>query len=415
MAGQGFWDSKIPTERVLHAVVQQADARDAAILMLLYAEGLSVVEVSALDLCDLSLEDQLVTARAAGKEKHVRLPVALLDVLHDWLDQRGKTPGPLFLAGSPEEVRRLSASAIRAMVTRRSKWDGVIVERHVDETGRVRCYDQNGRLCWDMTSRERVVLVEDLRRYAPGLHVGQLGWTVPDTCDGYKWVEVEFDNGVRLPVLTYGLERVLPERAQSISDEVIAKNRGTMHDADPVVTEQQRTQHVYSTYSAYVAAGNVLRLGSGPEELYAFTFPSLRELAALKGEEFYPIKVGYTRDSAGAIARVAQMMNWPRDDSSLPEAFQATRGPSAFITLGMKSIATVGEGMGESPWVERAGFPERAELLLICGTLSGRELEVAVHRRLREMGRQIETAVGKEWFRTNAQELANICMMFRNE
>ncbi|MCK4374917.1 MAG: tyrosine-type recombinase/integrase, partial [Candidatus Brocadiae bacterium] len=172
MAGQGFWDSKIPTERVLHVVVQQAGARDAAILMLLYAEGLSVDEVSALELCDLSLEDQLLTVRAMGEGRRVHLSAAVLDTLRDWLNQRGKAPGPLFLAGSPEEARPLSASPIRAMVTRKSKWDGVVVKRHVDETGRIYCYDQNDRLCWDMTQRERGVLVEDLRRSASGLHVG---------------------------------------------------------------------------------------------------------------------------------------------------------------------------------------------------------------------------------------------------
>ncbi len=303
------------------------------------------------------------------------------------------------------------------MVTRKSKWDAVIVKREVDKAGCVYCYDQNGRLCWDMTQRERVVLVEDLGRYAPGLHVGQLGWTVPDTCDGYKWVDVEFDNGVRLSVLTYGLERVLPERAQSISDEMIANNRNTIHDADPAVAEKQRADYVLCTYGAYVDSERALRLGGGPEELYAFTFPSLRELAALKGEESYPVKIGYTRSSAGAVARIAQMMNWPHEayQQNFPEGLQASRGPGATVMLGMKSIVTVGEGMGEGSWVERAGFPERAELLLICGTPSGRELEVAVHRQLRQMGRQVETAVGKEWFRTNAQELANICKLFLNE
>jgi hypothetical protein len=291
----------------------------------------------------------------------------------------------------------------------------VIVKREVDEGGYVRCYDQNDRLCWDMTQRERVVLVEDLRRYASGLHVGQLGWTLPETCDGYKRVDVQFDNGVRLSVLTYGLERVLPERAQGISEEIIARSRDTMHDADTPVAEKKRAEQVRSTYGEYVDAEDVQRMGNGQEELYAFTFPSLKELAELKGEELYPVKIGYTRDSAGAVARVADMMNLPRDDRLLPECFEARRGPGAFVSLGLKSLATVGEGMGESPWVERAGYPERVKLLLVCAAEDARALETAVHRELGRMGRRIEAAVGKEWYMTNTDELLQLCRALLGE
>jgi hypothetical protein len=288
------------------------------------------------------------------------------------------------------------------MVTRKSKWDGIIVNREVDEDGRVYCYDKNERLCWDMNQPERVVLVEDLRCYAAGLHVGQLGWTVPETCDGYKWVDVQFDNGVRLPILTFGLERVLPEKAQSISEEMIAANRGTMHDADPVVAEEQRVQHVRSCYSPFVDAEETFRIGAGPEELYAFTFPSLRELAQLKGNDFFPVKVGYTRAGSGCVARIASMMNLSPD-------------ACVELPLGMQALATVGEGMGESAWVERAGYPEKAELLLVCATDDGRSLEVAVHRELRGMDRHVKSAVGKEWFNTNAKELKSICQRILNK
>jgi T5orf172 domain len=112
----------------------------------------------------------------------------------------------------------------------------------------------------------------------------------------------------------------------------------------------------------------MVELGYGHEELYAFTFPSLRELASLKGAAHYPVKIGYTvTQHAGAINRI------------------------------------------QSQIIEPAAFPERTALLLVYRTWDGRALELLVHAELRRRDRRLATAPGREWFMTNKGEVADLC------
>ena len=256
---------------------------------------------------------------------------------------------------------------------KKSEFDGIVVKREVSPEGYLYCYDKNGRSCWGSPEPERVVLTNDLRKYATGLHIGSLGWTVPGTTDGYKWVDVQFDCGPRLPILVYGLERVPPERGDEVSARLIAEHKNTRFDADPAVAEECRREWVRKSYEAFLATDEMVESGEGDQEVYAFTFRSLQELAKLKNEAMYRVKVGWTQN---------------KDDGSLGRI----RG-FAF---------------------EKAAFPERPSILLIQSTWNGRALETAIHRRLREQGRRILTAPGVEWFLTNAAEILAICNEFKD-
>jgi hypothetical protein len=254
------------------------------------------------------------------------------------------------------------------MMAKKSKYDGIIVKRVVDDQGFVHAYDKNDRACWGGDEPERVVLTHDLRKYAAGLHIGQLGWTVPETTDSYKWIDVVFDNGVQLPILVYGIERVVAERAAAIAMGLIEKNRNTRFDADPVVAERCYREWIKGEHSGWVNADETVELGNGDEEVYAFTFPSLQELAGLKGAARYPVKIGYTADKdAGAIQRIRSLM------------------------------------------IEADAFPERPALLLVCRTWDGRALEASIHAELRRRERRLVTAPGIEWFMTNEREVAELC------
>jgi hypothetical protein len=111
--------------------------------------------------------------------------------------------------------------------------------------------------------------------------------------------------------------------------------------------------------------------GCGPAEVYAYTFPSLRELARTKGNDKYPVKVGYSADQdAGAVARIRTQM------------------------------------------IEAAGFPERPTLLSIYRTWDGRALESLIHAELRRRRCRMTTAVGAEWFVTDRHEVAEVCGQF---
>lgn len=259
-------------------------------------------------------------------------------------------------------------------MAKKSKYDGIVVNRVVDDEGFVHAYDKNDRACWGGDQPERVVLMHDLRKYASGLHIGQLGWTVPETTDSYKWIEVVFDNGVQLPILVYGIERVVPEQAAAIAMDLIEKNRNTRFDADPVVAERCYREWIKEEHSGWVDADQTVELGNGDEEVYAFTFSSLQELARLKGATHYPVKIGYTADKdVGAIQRIRSLMT------------------------------------------EVAAFPERPALLLVCRTWDGRALEASIHAELRRRERRLVAAPGIEWFMTNEREVAELCQQLASD
>ena len=224
------------------------------------------------------------------------------------------------------------------------------------------------RECWYAVNPERVVLLDDLRRYAEGLHIGQLGWTVPASTDGYKWVDVRFDNGPCLPILTFGFQRGLPEKAETISRKLIEANRNTRFDADEIVAERCRQEWIRAEFSPFIDIEGFVELGTGIEELYAFTFPSLMLLAEMRNETRFPVKVGYTgKSETGSLGRIRQLMG------------------------------------------ELAAYPEKARVLIVHRTDAGRKFESKVHRELRNRGKKLTTAMGKEWFRTNTEELIEIC------
>lgn len=251
---------------------------------------------------------------------------------------------------------------------KKNRFDGIVVKREADSEGIVHAYDKNDRACWSGDQRERVVLTQDLRKYAPGLHIGQLGWTVLGTTDAYKWIDVLFDNGVQLPILVYGIERVVPERANAIAADMVRKNRNTRFDADPVVAERCYREWIKREHAAWVNCDQTAELGTGPEEVYAFTFPSLQELAQLKQSSHYPVKIGYSgNQDAGAIQRIRGQI------------------------------------------FEAAAFPERPTLLLIYRTWDGRALETLVHAELKRRDRKLATAPGVEWFTTNKSEVTELC------
>lgn len=256
-------------------------------------------------------------------------------------------------------------------MAKKNRFDGVVASQVITEEGYVHTFDKNERDCWDNTIAVRVVLVKDLRSYGKELHIGQLGWSIPGTTDGYKAIEVEFDTGqrlfVRLPFGVSPIVQIVPERANEILEALIDKHRNTRFDADCVVAEKCRQQWIDENYGKYISLTEMTLSGEGDQELYAFTFPSLRELATCKGEDKYPVKIGFSKESdAGALGRIRQQIT------------------------------------------EAAAYPEQPVLLHVHRTWDGRNIEKQVHQKLRELDRKVEHSLGKEWFLTSKSELIDI-------
>jgi integrase len=106
------------------------DARDAALIAMLYSIGLRRFEVVALDLEDFNSETGAVHVRH-GKRGKARLPFlasGAIAAMNDWLAVRGSAPGPLFTAfykGGVMTGRRLSDQAVYHILQVRQRQAGV--------------------------------------------------------------------------------------------------------------------------------------------------------------------------------------------------------------------------------------------------------------------------------------------------
>lgn len=95
------------------------------------------------------------------------------------------------------------------------------------------------------------------------------------------------------------------EAANTVAEELVSRNRNTRFDADPGVAASCREDWIAKYYGDYLTLSETIVKGVGDQELYAFTFPSLIELARLKGQDHYPVKIGFSKNASdGALGRI---------------------------------------------------------------------------------------------------------------
>ncbi|MBI1248133.1 hypothetical protein GC197_09865 [bacterium] len=219
-------------------------------------------------------------------------------------------------------------------------------------------------------AQERVVLKEDLRRVDPSLYKGQLGWTMPDPGfvqrkgSSSLWIKVVFDSGVRIPVEVYWIDFLRAECALAVAEGIIESYRNTPFDADSDVAANW-----HRDFPFYIPS-NTTVVGQGLEEVYAYTFVSCMEEAELTGSINYPMKIGYSSGIGGALERIGGQFS--------------------------QAIA----------------HDARVQFIGRCD--DGRFVESRIQKHLKQDGRKIETAPGKEWFLTNRAEVEELCERFRN-
>ena len=209
---------------------------------------------------------------------------------------------------------------------------------------------------------ERIVLLEDLRRLADGLHRGQLGWTNPTKGLFRKkgsssyWLTVTSDSGATFDVQPYWIDFVKTELADEVSRKMIESYRGTPYDADTAVAEK------WHRNSPNVDTSELKIVGRGFCEVYAFTFSSCVEDAKRHNADRYPMKIGFTAGLEGALRRVQ---------------------------------------MQTPVWMSQ----EPTRVLLVGRCDDGRVVEQAIHKHLDKEGRRVRDALGKEWYSSNLTEL----------
>ncbi|MBD2666710.1 tyrosine-type recombinase/integrase [Richelia sinica] len=102
--------------------------RDAALIAILRGAGLRRGEVVKLNLSDLHSSSVKIYAAKGGKDRTVYLPDAALTAVQDWLEVRGREPGPLLChinkAGAVT-LRRLTPQAVLFILDKRGQESGV--------------------------------------------------------------------------------------------------------------------------------------------------------------------------------------------------------------------------------------------------------------------------------------------------
>lgn len=212
--------------------------------------------------------------------------------------------------------------------------------------------------------RERVILREDLRRVDSSLFKGQLGWTVPESGFSIKpgrtslQVAVEFDSGVSLDVDIYWIDFVREDMAEDLSAKIIASFRDTPFDANPESASGWKRELPFFNQA------DCKIVGHGLDEVYAYTYRSAVDEAVAGELGRYPMKIGYTSGLDGAVQRVASQF------------------PSAIA--------------------------QDAHIQFIGRCDNGRATENKIHKALRGRGGRVEESLGKEWYWTTADEVAEL-------
>ncbi|MDP7592304.1 MAG: tyrosine-type recombinase/integrase [Litorilituus sp.] len=103
--------------------------RDAAVISLVYGAGLRRHEAAGLMLSDLDVNEGTLKVLGKGNKERVNaLHNRNLDIIHTWLDERGLTPGPLFLRarkGNKLVNEPISGQTIYDIIIRRYKEAGL--------------------------------------------------------------------------------------------------------------------------------------------------------------------------------------------------------------------------------------------------------------------------------------------------
>ena len=109
--------------RSMDSEMTLANLRDAALICTLVGCGLRRSEIVALDLEDLSWNQDAIIVRGKGnKERLAHMPEQLIPRLKKWLFVRGDDAGPVFTRirrGDQLVIRRLSAQAVYDILRRR--------------------------------------------------------------------------------------------------------------------------------------------------------------------------------------------------------------------------------------------------------------------------------------------------------
>ena len=220
----------------------------------------------------------------------------------------------------------------------------------------------------------RVVLIDIPEGFSDDLAYGSLGWTVPEKGFFKKkgsstqyWATIKFDNGMTTDIRAWWFDFVVDDEHEREIHQVLDERVRYKSAVDPAALgallgsfSKSRVKQIDGFHT----------IGTGPFEVYAYTYESCLEEAELNRTQTYPVKIGY-------------------------------------VTLVGCSDGRVNQQIFSSE--------EHAYMLMVGRCEDGVGTETAIHRHLNSENRKITGSPGKEWYRTNAQEVNSLFRKFREE
>ncbi len=220
----------------------------------------------------------------------------------------------------------------------------------------------------------RVVLIDIPDGFSDELAYGSLGWTIPEKgffqkkgASSQYWATIRFDNGLTTDLQAWWFDFVVDDEHEREIQQVLDERVHYDNAVDPEAVDALMDSFSTSRVKRIVGFHTI---GTGPFEVYAYTYESCREEAELNRAQTYPVKIGYVTIVGGSKGRVNQQI---------------------------------------------FGSDEDAYMLMVGRCEDAVGTESAIHRHLKSNNRKIKDAPGEEWYLTNAQEVSSLFRIFRGE
>jgi hypothetical protein len=218
----------------------------------------------------------------------------------------------------------------------------------------------------------RVVLTDAPEGFSNDVGYGSLGWTVPEkgffkkkSSSSQYWATIKFDNGLTTDLQPWWFDFVVDADHEQEINQVLNERVHYKSAVDPAAHRAL----LESFFKSRVKQIDGFQpIGTGPFEVYAYTYESCLEVAELNRSQMYPVKIGYVTVVGDSRGRVNQQV---------------------------------------------FGSDEDACMLMVGRCEDGIGTEAAIHRELKSENRKITDSPGKEWFMSNADEIASLFRRFR--
>ncbi len=209
--------------------------------------------------------------------------------------------------------------------------------------------------------------------FSDELGYGSFGWTITEKgifkkkgASSHYWATIKFDNGVTTDIKIWWFDFVVDDEHEREIRQILEELERYESGIDKAAFRSMLDSF---SKSRVKQIDSFETIGTGPFEVYAYTYESCLKEAELNKAKTYPVKIGYVTNAGDSEGRVSQQI---------------------------------------------LGSNEDGYMLMVGRCEDGVGTESAIHQHLKSENRKVCYSPGKEWYLTNAQEVNTLFREFRN-